>query len=244
MGMVLVEALPEQQPSGTSAQVSRQLQSYGLADGPMIEMPVADGLSRYFAAYRLPGVTTDCKLIVDGVAPLAFLHGTDCNMVRAIAKDMRTGTQSPFEFCDRRAAGGAFEKIDISAVTLKSSWPDIQPVVPPAGQMCPDCAGVVDAEKKELVHQPTCPLMVAQQSVIDEDREYFKTHPGETTRQRPPVMAEILNVMLQTHNGGLPGPPPGHHWEPGGFVTVVLVSEGVRVRRYGDALAVAVRNED
>jgi hypothetical protein len=244
-GIVLIEALPEHQPSNTSAMVSFQMQAIGLPEAKIMEVPSVQGLSRYFAAYRFPGVTTDCKIIVNGndEQPLAFLHGTDCNMVRLISKDMRTGTRSPFQFCERREAGGAFEMIELSAVMLKSNLRDLQPAVPPRGTICPDCAASIDTEKKALVHEPTCPLVVGQRAVLDEDRDYFNANPGETTRQRPPVMAEILDLMLHSEHGGLPDPPPGHHWEPGGTVTVTLVSEGVRVRQYGDALAVAVPND-
>ncbi len=113
-GIVLIEALPEHQPSGTATPVSQQLEAIGLPQGWIMEVPFMAGLSRYFAAFRFPGMMTDCKLVV-GVhdEPLVFVHGTDCNMVRLIAEDMRTGTQSPFDFCERRQAGGSFEMIPI-----------------------------------------------------------------------------------------------------------------------------------
>lgn len=171
-----------------------------------------------------------------------FLHGSDCNMVRRIAKDIRTQTRSPFEFCSRRLAGGAFETIDLSAITLTTSLRDLQPLTPPPGTTCPDCAAVVDPQRNEWIHEPTCPLAVAQQRIVDEDRDYFATHPGETTRVRPPVMTEVLTALLQTNTPGLPELPPNHHWEPGGTITVTLLAEGVRARHFKDALAVAVPN--
>lgn len=239
-GLVLVEALPEHQPSGMSPAVSQQLQTLGLPEAPVMEVPFSPGQSRYFAAHQFPGTTTDCKLVVTDDTPLVFLHGTDCNMVQRVAKDIRTNTRSPFEFCNRRLAGGAFETIDLAAITTATSWRSLQPMTPPPGLTCPDCAAVVDPNRNEWIHEPTCPLATAQQRIVDEDRDYFESHPGETTRVRPPVMAEVLTAILQTHGSTLPELPPNHHWEPGGTITVVLLADGVRARHFKEALAVAV----
>lgn len=238
--LVLIEALPEYQRSGESAAVSRHLQSLGLPEAPVMEVPVPGGQSRYFAAHKFPGTTDGCRLVVSDDAPLAFLHGSDCNMVQRIDQDLRTKTQSPFEFCSRRLAGGRFETIDLAAITLPNRLRDLQPLAPPPGLACPDCAAVVDPERNEWIHEPTCPLALAQQRIVDEDREYFETHPGQSTRIRPPVMAEVLTAMLHTQGSGLPELPPDHHWEPGGTIKVTLLADGVRARHFENALAVAV----
>lgn len=64
--LVLIEALPEYQRSGESAAVSRHLQSLGLLEAPMMEVPVSGDQSRYFAAHQFPGTTNGCRLVVSG----------------------------------------------------------------------------------------------------------------------------------------------------------------------------------
>ncbi len=48
---------------------------------------------------------------------------------------------------------------------------------------CPDCSAV--AVDRELKHDPTCPLMLAIEAVVDADRDWFAAHPWATVRHRP-----------------------------------------------------------
>lgn len=43
----------------------------------------------------------------------AYAHGTDCNMVRSIARDMATAEMAQRVNCSRFAAGGAFHRVEI-----------------------------------------------------------------------------------------------------------------------------------
>jgi hypothetical protein len=55
-------------------------------------------------------------MMIRDEAVLAVLHGTDCNMVRRVRQDIRSGKQTPFEYCERCLAGGSFTTIEIPNV--------------------------------------------------------------------------------------------------------------------------------
>ena len=186
------------------------------------------GLSRYFAAFRFPGVTNDCKLIVNGddEQPLAFLHGTDCNMVRLVAKDMRTGTRSPFQLL--RAARGWWRVRDGRPVGGDA---EVEPSQPPAcgaatGKHLPRLRG----DRRHRREEGTGP-----RTDVPVDRGSARgARRGPRVLQREPRRDDPAACPRDGRNPGrdaprprwaAQSPPPGHHWEPGGFVTVTLVAE-------------------
>jgi hypothetical protein len=120
---------------------------------------------------------------------------------------------------------------------IRETWNNLKATEPPPGYTCPDCAAVIDSQN-HLKHEQTCPLSAAADRISDEDREYFDTHPGEMTRRRPPVMAEVLSTLL-AEDKSLPEPPAGCHWEPAGQVTVTYLGEGVRMRDLRQVCVVA-----
>ena len=86
----------------------------GLPESAMLSMPFRDGNWRYFLVVAAPFDVNDCKVLERDDTPVAVLHGTDCNMVRRIHKDMRYGKQTDFQYCTRCLAGGVFETLDIT----------------------------------------------------------------------------------------------------------------------------------
>ena len=109
-GIIMVE-LPEMPPDSTELAEQRFRQIGFTDNSAMIAMPFEDGNWSYFAIYTPPFAVNDCKIITLADEPVAVLHGTDCNMVRGIDTDIRTGRQSAFRYCERRLAGGAFVTI-------------------------------------------------------------------------------------------------------------------------------------
>lgn len=87
----------------------------GIPDAPVVAQLLDDDTGqRYFAVFTVRAPIKDCRFLVLDGDPVAVVHGTDCAMVRGIAKDMRHGEQSPFKYCPRRLAGGAFKSVDIT----------------------------------------------------------------------------------------------------------------------------------
>ena len=115
----------------------------------------------------------------------------------------------------------------------------LEPVIPPSGSVCPDCAVAIDTVTSDLIHEPSCPLYAALERAVDGDRDYFRTHPHTRQRGRPPTMAEVLHLNFAT-GVALPEPPPGHRWEPAGAITVIALGDGVRARDFSEMCVVAV----
>jgi hypothetical protein len=116
----------------------------------------------------------------------------------------------------------------------------VEPV--PLPEPCPDCGAVAD-QQRQIRHQDACPFARALDDVVDGDREYFKTHPAADQRRRPPTMGEMLNMMW-VERKSLPEPPPRHHWEATGIVTVTQCAPGFRTRDYSEACFVAMANAE
>lgn len=93
---------------------------------------------------------------------------------------------------------------------------------------CPDCVAVQNHDGV-LRHSDGCPFEAASSAVSADDRDWFETHPGATTRCRAPDMTEMY-LLAWTGGMALPPPPPGHRWQPTGCVEVQQIRPGVRIR--------------
>ena len=112
-GLVMIE-LPDL-PAHSIGLARQQFAQLGLPNPRILQAPFSNGhRCRYFAVYTMPTRATDCRFLTVDDEPVAVLHGSDCNMVASIDQDIRYGTQSPFQYCARRQAGGAFPTIDIN----------------------------------------------------------------------------------------------------------------------------------
>ncbi len=111
--MIVMLELHDPHPDTDSARA--EFTRIGVPSSPILAQLVDDGAGqRYFAVFRVQAPIHDCRFLVLHGDPVAMVHGTDCAMVRGIAKDMRHGEQSPFRYCPRRLAGGAFKSVDIT----------------------------------------------------------------------------------------------------------------------------------
>ncbi len=90
---------------------------------------------------------------------------------------------------------------------------------------CPDCSAVMVARDRHLEHDETCPLGLALDAVVDEDRDWFAAHPFTTVRHRPLHAVERTEYCMFGY------------WETAHMthVQVIQVKPGLRVRHpYGD----------
>ena len=111
--VIIIELLDR---GSTIDQAMKSLASMRLSGGDVFG--IEDGT--FFSAFTFPpnGDVDDCKVITVGGQPKAYLHGTDCVLSRLVADDLRRGTTSPFKNCERSAAGGSFDTIDVLALNL------------------------------------------------------------------------------------------------------------------------------
>lgn len=95
------------------AEPGRTFDELGCPGGRVMRSATGPPLS----VFTSPGAVDDCKAMVDGRGAVAgWLHGTDCLISRSIAAAMAAELPkgSPIELrCARRAAGGAFEKMQV-----------------------------------------------------------------------------------------------------------------------------------
>jgi hypothetical protein len=110
--ITMVELLATDMKSDDIALAEKMFADIGLPRANVLSMPFGDGW-RYFSVMRMPVERNDCTMMARDGQSLAVVHGTDCNMVRRIRQDILDGTQRPFEYCERRLAGGAFTTVDI-----------------------------------------------------------------------------------------------------------------------------------
>jgi hypothetical protein len=88
---------------------------------------------------------------------------------------------------------------------------------------CPDCAAV--ASGRHLTHDETCPLGLAIEAVVADDREWFERRPFAEERWRPITPAETAEIRAF---GGIdPGVDP-----TGWRVHISWLADGVRGRRF------------
>lgn len=111
--------IPDHEPSVGPAEAERAFESLGLPATRTIVAPYNNGEEkrmRHFSVMTMPRAHNDCLFITrKGSNWTGVLHGSDCNMVRRIHADMISGTQSPFEWCERREAGGSFRLLELPA---------------------------------------------------------------------------------------------------------------------------------
>lgn len=100
----------------TIDQAMKELASMHLSGGMVFG--IEDGT--FFSVFAFPPNrdVDDCKVITVNGLPKAYLHGTDCVLSRLVASDLRRGTTSPFKNCERAAAGGSFDTVDVLALNL------------------------------------------------------------------------------------------------------------------------------
>jgi hypothetical protein len=92
----------------------------------------------------------------------------------------------------------------------------------PGGVICPDCDAVgSDSEPPTIRHRTECPIGRGIDLAMAADRDYFATHPGIDTYERPLTWAERAQ-----HDAF--GAPP--ELLDGARVVVRAVALGVRVR--------------
>jgi len=107
--IVIIE-LAKHHNSGVSA--NADFARIGLSSAMVLQHPCC-GSSRFFTAFRAPSGQTDCTIMEFAGLVVAYKHGTDCDMVKSIARDMATGEMSQWVNCSRFAAGGAFRCVEI-----------------------------------------------------------------------------------------------------------------------------------
>jgi hypothetical protein len=126
-------------------------------------------------------------------------------------------------------------------------WPmlqELQPADVDRSATCPDCGATFDGDCQTMPHEPSCPIYVAYEVASDEDRQWFREHPGEVERRRPPVLAEI-QAFIGMHGLRLPDIDADKVYEPAGQVVVHYLSDGVRLRDFRNmVLWVHVRTPD
>ena len=78
---------------------------------------------------------------------------------------------------------------------------------------CPDCAARTKGNRLE--HKPGCPIGDGYDTIQTDDRTFFERFPDVMVRRRKPVLAELLDVAL---NSGLrlPPNPYGKAWTTAG----------------------------
>ena len=110
------------------------------------------------------------------------------------------------------------------------------PVAPNA--TCPDCGAVFDHDTKHMTHEDGCPIARGYEAASDDDAEWFREHPGVTTRRRAPTMGEVQQQMLMTGQR-LPDFHTGVCYEPAGEVVVHFLAEGARMRDFRSTWLIA-----
>ena len=100
--------------------------------------------------------------------------------------------------------------------------------VPPfTDQPCPDCGASFD-DQKRLLHADTCPLGRSLDESREADRLWFQRHPHATEYRRPPAACDRDAVLRSLPLGAK---------VVGGYVRVVQLAPGVRVRDYRHVVA-------
>jgi hypothetical protein len=90
--------------------------------------------------------------------------------------------------------------------------------------VCPDCNRRL--ESQQLNHADTCPLGLALDRLMDEDREWFERHPKSKQRRRPIHWVEATDLRLFGQV-----PPDA---AVTGRVVVTLLGPGLRARYFED----------
>ena len=114
----------------------------------------------------------------------------------------------------------------------------LAPYEPAPNATCPDCGAVIDIEAKRLTHENGCPIYASDQAASDDDRAWFRAHPGVTLRRRTPTMGEIQQQMLMA-GMTLPDLNTDVIYVPGGEVVVHFVADDVRLRNFSGCMLLA-----
>jgi hypothetical protein len=111
--IVIVELVADiEDTPGSDQQALWMFGELDVKPGPMFSQRFTDGRLRYFAVCQSPGPVSDCKFIDVEDMPTVVFHSTGCNMTQAIDRDMKSGAEMPFEYCEKRLHGGTFELIE------------------------------------------------------------------------------------------------------------------------------------
>jgi hypothetical protein len=104
-GVVMVE-LPPMERSNSFAAID-EFSSFGFNGGRLLEVWLSDSESKYFMVFDAQKEMKGCETIsFDGeTQPLAWLHGTDCDMSKQIPKDLDGKVKSTTEYCSMKVKG-------------------------------------------------------------------------------------------------------------------------------------------
>lgn len=103
---------------------------------------------------------------------------------------------------------------------------------------CPDCGAAFDHVAQQMVHEDGCPIAASYEAGSDDDRQWFREHPGETVRRRTPTMGEVQQQMLM-QGLELPDLNTDVRYEPGGEVVTHYLSDDCRMRNFSGAVLIA-----
>ena len=104
VGTVMVE-IPQRERANHQAALD-EFSSFGFNGGRLLESPISDTESKYFMVYEAQKNLKGCEIIsYDDDVPLAWLHGTDCDMSKKIPKDLEDKAKTTTEYCSMKVKG-------------------------------------------------------------------------------------------------------------------------------------------
>lgn len=132
---------------------------------------------------------------------------------------------------DNNATPNAVARTDERFGWFAENAPKLLPYEPAPNAQCPDCGARFDHDTKRMTHEDGCPIYAGDQAASDDDRQWFRAHPGVTVRRRPATMGEVQQQMLMA-GITLPDLNTDVTYEPDGEVVVHFVADGARLRNF------------
>jgi hypothetical protein len=109
--VILFELLTsfEDEP-GSAAMAGMMFAELDVRPARMILQRLADGRLHAFGVLpRLAAPINTCLVVALENRPAVCVHGSGCRMTKAISRDLTTGSQSPFTYCEKRATNAVFD---------------------------------------------------------------------------------------------------------------------------------------